>query len=156
MENDDEPIRRQNAEWSAAGGSHRPTGPSGIAGRRRYSGCVGVPLRRALAAGCVTTLFEENYSHETLLIPTAAAVVLLATATFVAAEKTVTLSVDNMTCASCPFIVKKTLTQVSGVSDVKESLEDMSAVVTFDDTLADVGKLIEAKTYMGHPSQLIE
>ncbi len=40
-----------------------------------------------------------------------------------AAEQTVTLAVKNMTCASCPYIVKQSLAAVSGVSDVKVSFK---------------------------------
>ena len=35
------------------------------------------------------------------------------------AEKTVTLAVENMYCASCPYIVKKSQTRVPGVTKVK-------------------------------------
>ena len=33
-----------------------------------------------------------------------------------AAERTVTLTVENMTCASCPLIVRKSLERIAGVS----------------------------------------
>ncbi len=71
-----------------------------------------------------------------------------------AAERTVTLSVPGMTCVSCPVIVKGSLAEVSGVSKVEVSLEQKTAVVTFDDAKASVGDLVSATTNAGYPSQL--
>lgn len=42
---------------------------------------------------------------------------LLTSAAF-AAEKTVTLAVENMTCAACPYTVKRSLSAVPGVANV--------------------------------------
>jgi mercuric ion binding protein len=39
-----------------------------------------------------------------------------------AAEKTVTLNVDNMTCPTCAPVVKKSLARVEGVAKVKVSV----------------------------------
>ena len=38
--------------------------------------------------------------------------------TAMAEQRTVTLAVDNMYCEACPFMVKKTIEKVSGVSKV--------------------------------------
>ncbi|ESR24617.1 mercury resistance system periplasmic binding protein MerP [Lutibaculum baratangense] len=70
------------------------------------------------------------------------------------AERTVTLAVENMTCVSCPYIVRKTLAAVPGVSDVRVSYEDGSAVVTFDDANTTVDALTEATARRGYPSQI--
>ena len=43
--------------------------------------------------------------------------VMTAPAAF-AAERTVTFAVDNMTCASCPYIVKTTMAAIPGVAKV--------------------------------------
>ena len=56
------------------------------------------------------------------LFAAASAVVLFTTGAF-AAEKTVTLAVENMTCTACPHIVKGSLTAVPGVSHVVISFE---------------------------------
>ncbi|MGH6855479.1 MAG: mercury resistance system periplasmic binding protein MerP [Aestuariivirga sp.] len=69
-----------------------------------------------------------------------------------AAEKTVTLAVENMTCVSCPYTVKKSLSAVPGVEKVEVSLENKTAVVTFDDTKTDVTALTKATTDAGYPS----
>jgi copper chaperone CopZ len=51
--------------------------------------------------------------------------VLTSSAAF-AAEKTITLAVQHMTCAACPGTVKKSLLDVSGVTNVAVSAEDKS------------------------------
>jgi mercuric ion binding protein len=75
-----------------------------------------------------------------------------------AAEKTVVLDVENATCELCAPIVKKTLSRVSGVKAVQvaEAKANSPAVatVTFDDTTADVAKLIAAATNAGYPAHL--
>ncbi len=73
-----------------------------------------------------------------------------------AAEKSVTLHVDNMTCATCPPVVKKSLGRIEGVSRVEVSLEAKTAVVTYDDAKTDVAALIDATTDAGYPSRLAE
>ncbi len=73
-----------------------------------------------------------------------------------AAEKTVTLRVDNMTCAACPPVVKKSLGRIDGVSRVEVSLEAKTATVAYDDAKTDVTALIGATTNAGYPSRLAE
>ena len=70
-----------------------------------------------------------------------------------AAERTVTLTVDNMYCEACPYMVKKTLERVSGVSKVNVSFKDKTAVVVFDDKKARVEDLTSATAKAGFPSQ---
>ncbi len=68
-----------------------------------------------------------------------------------AAIETVTLSV-KMWCASCPYIVKRSLEDVAGVLGVDVSYRDQTAVVRFDDTRTDVAALIEATGSLGFSS----
>lgn len=87
------------------------------------------------------------------LLPSAAfALGLLASSTAFAAEKTVTLAVENMTCASCPITVKASLVSVPGVIKAVVSYENKTAVVTFDDSKASVKDLTTATTNAGYPS----
>lgn len=72
-----------------------------------------------------------------------------------AAPKTVTLQVDNMTCASCGPTVKKSLARVAGVPDVAVSIEKGAATVIFDDAQTTVDTLLAATTNAGYPSRLI-
>ncbi len=71
-----------------------------------------------------------------------------------AAVQTVTLDVAGMTCSSCPITVKKALTKVDGVQQVKTSFEKKEAVVTFDDTKTSVEKLSLATANAGFPAKL--
>ncbi len=73
-----------------------------------------------------------------------------------AGEQTVKLAVENMTCASCPYIVKQTLAAVPGVSKVDVSFEAQSATVTFDDQKTAVTALAEATAKAGYPSKAVE
>jgi mercuric ion binding protein len=69
-----------------------------------------------------------------------------------AAEKTIMLAVQHMTCAVCPGTVKKSLLNVPGVTNVVVSAADKTAVVTFDDSKAEVDALVKATTNAGYPS----
>lgn len=69
-----------------------------------------------------------------------------------AAVQTVTLDVPGMTCSSCPITVKKALTKVDGVQQVKASFEKREAVVTYEDTKTSVEKLSLASTNAGYPA----
>lgn len=70
-----------------------------------------------------------------------------------AAQRTVTLTVTNMYCEACPYMVKKTLERVSGVSTVSVSFKDKTAVVVFDDSKASVEDLTSATAKAGFPSE---
>jgi periplasmic mercuric ion binding protein len=91
-----------------------------------------------------------------LLMGCATAVTALVAGLLSAAEKTVTLRVNNMTCATCPPVVKKSLDRIDGVSRVEVSLEGKTAIVTYDDAKTDVAALIDATTNAGYPSRLAE
>ena len=86
------------------------------------------------------------------LASAAMAMSLLAASPAFAAERTVTLAVKNMSCADCPFIVKKSLERVPGVAEVTVSYKDNTAIVTYDDGKADVNALTAATTNAGYPS----
>jgi periplasmic mercuric ion binding protein len=69
-----------------------------------------------------------------------------------AEQRTVTLAVENMYCEACPYMVKKTIEKVSGVSKVTVSFKDKTAVVVFDDARTRVDDLANAATKAGFPS----
>lgn len=87
-----------------------------------------------------------------LLATTAFGLSLIASSSAFAAEQTVTLAVQHMTCALCPRTVKASLQAVPGVTNVVVSYEDKTAVVTFDDSKAEVDALVKATTNAGYPS----
>lgn len=73
-----------------------------------------------------------------------------------AASRTITLAVHNMTCAVCPITVKKALEHVSGVQQVSVDFASKTATVQFDDTKATVDKLTEASKDAGYPASIKE
>jgi periplasmic mercuric ion binding protein len=81
-----------------------------------------------------------------------AAVALFATSSAFAAEKTVTLAVDNMFCTACPQTVRASLEAVPGVAKVVVSFKDKTAIVSYDDSKANVEALTAATTKAGYPS----
>ena len=88
-----------------------------------------------------------------LLVSAAVAVTVLASSPALAAEKTITLAVKNMYCADCPFIVRKSLETVPGVTKAVVSYKDRMAVVIYDDGRTDVSALTRATTDAGYPSE---
>ena len=87
-----------------------------------------------------------------LLLSTAFTLCLFTSSTGFAAERTVTLAVENMYCAACPHTVKASLEAVPGVAKVAVSYKDKTATVTFDDAKIGVNALTAATTNAGYPS----
>ena len=87
-----------------------------------------------------------------LLVSAAFTLGLFVSSAALAAEKTVTLAVQNMYCAACPHTVKASLEAVPGVSKVAVSYKDKTAIVTFDDARTGVNALTTATTNAGYPS----
>jgi mercuric ion binding protein len=73
-----------------------------------------------------------------------------------AAERTVTFAVDNMTCASCPFIVKSSMAAVPGVAKVAVSFEAKTATVTFDDAKTSSDTIATASMNAGYPAHPVQ
>ena len=85
-------------------------------------------------------------------------VALLSAASFIstpalAADRTVTLAVKNMTCVTCVPTVKKSLSQVKGVKRVAVSAKTNTAKVVYDDKVTTVTALTKATTNAGYPSR---
>ena len=68
------------------------------------------------------------------------------------AAQTVTLSVPDMTCSTCPIQVKQALSKVPGVSKAAASLEKKEAVVTYDESKTNAEALMKATADIGFPS----
>lgn len=81
---------------------------------------------------------------------------LLSASVAAAAERTVTLTVENMTCALCPVTVRTAIERVAGVKDVQVDFETRTAVVVFDDADATVQEIAEASRQAGYPATLKE
>jgi mercuric ion binding protein len=87
-----------------------------------------------------------------LLAHVALAAGVVVSSAAMAADKTITLAVNNMDCAACPSIVKGSLEAVPGVVMVAVSFKDKTATVIYDDVKADVNQLTSATTKAGYPS----
>jgi periplasmic mercuric ion binding protein len=77
---------------------------------------------------------------------------LLVSAPAFAAERTLTLAVQNMHCANCPFVVRRSLEVVPGVIKVTVSYKEKTATVTYDDGKVNAKALTAATTNAGYPS----
>ena len=86
------------------------------------------------------------------LIAVTFALGLIGASSAFAADKTVTLAVQNMYCVACPHTVKASLQAVPGVKTVSVSYKEKTAVVTFDDARTNVQALTTATTNAGYPS----
>ncbi|NOV31948.1 copper chaperone [Methylomonas sp. ZR1] len=69
-------------------------------------------------------------------------------------QQTVTLNIENMTCAMCTVTIKKALQQVEGVQAVTVDYDTKTAAVTFDSMKTDSAALIKATTDAGYPGSL--
>lgn len=85
--------------------------------------------------------------------PLVLALLLVSSGAAMAEQKTVTLAVENMYCEACPYMVKKTIEKVPGVSKVSVSFKEKTAVVVFDDVRAEVKDLTNATNSAGYPSK---
>jgi mercuric ion binding protein len=86
---------------------------------------------------------------------------LFATSMFVApasiaAEQTIKLSVPGMSCASCPYIVKGSITMLDGIKNVEATMVDRTATVIFDDAVTNVVEIRKATEGVGYPSTVIQ
>lgn len=77
---------------------------------------------------------------------------MIAAPPLAAAERTVTLSVE-MSCPTCPYIVKRSLQAVEGVLAVAVSYEEQTATVRYEDTRTNVAALTEATAAVGFPAE---
>lgn len=73
-----------------------------------------------------------------------------------AAQRTVTFAVDNMSCVSCPYIVKTAMAAVPGVATVTVAFEAKTATVTFDDAKTSPDAIAAASTNAGYPAHLTQ
>lgn len=72
-----------------------------------------------------------------------------------APPQTATLAVENMTCGTCPIVVKKALERVPGVNSTVINFDKKTATMTFDPDKATTARLTQATTEAGFPSTLI-
>ncbi len=73
-----------------------------------------------------------------------------AQATDVVANKTATLAIDGMTCTGCENTIQETVTKIAGVTAIKASHLDSTAVVSFDSTQTSIAAIGDAVTEAGY------
>ena len=69
------------------------------------------------------------------------------------AQQTVILTVENMACAACPYIVRKAMASVAGVTAVDVSYANKTAIVTFDDAKTSLDAVTQASANAGYPAK---
>jgi mercuric ion binding protein len=72
-----------------------------------------------------------------------------------ATTKVVTLAVQNMTCVLCPYTVRKSLQQGTGVVDAQVDFANKTATVVFDPSRTGVEALTQATSHAGYPSTVL-
>jgi periplasmic mercuric ion binding protein len=67
-------------------------------------------------------------------------------------SQSVTLDMQNMTCALCKFTIKKALQGVEGLEEANVDYDTKTAKVTFNPQKTSVDALIKATTDAGYPA----
>lgn len=65
-------------------------------------------------------------------------------------EMKVTIPIEGMSCVSCVANVRKTLSNMDGVTEVKVSLQDKKATITFVPEKATIEQLRKAINQLGY------
>ena len=73
----------------------------------------------------------------------------------VAEDQTIKLSVPNMSCASCPYIVEGSINKLDGIKSVDATMKDRTATVVFDDAVTTAESIMEATANVGYQATLI-
>lgn len=82
-------------------------------------------------------------------------ILIAAGVAFAGPPQTTTLAVANMTCGTCPIVVKKALQRVPGVKSTAVDFDKKTATVTFDPDKTTSARLTQATTEAGFPSKVI-
>nr|WP_020485849.1 cation transporter [Methylomonas sp. MK1] len=98
-----------------------------------------------------SSLFILSLSSSVLWMPAAHAETAVAQPN---RQQTVTLNIENMTCAMCTVTIKKALQKVEGVQEVTVDYDSKTATITFDSQKTDSAALIKATTDAGYPGSL--
>jgi copper chaperone CopZ len=66
------------------------------------------------------------------------------------ANKTVTLAIEGMTCTGCENTIQDAVTKIAGITEVKASHLDSTAVVSFDSTQTSIAAIGDAINEAGY------
>lgn len=84
-------------------------------------------------------------------------VLLLTAGSALAAERTATIEVENVSCATCAPVVKRVIARIAGVSSVtvvEQPGGHAVATVTYDDARVLPEALAQASTSAGYPARV--
>lgn len=70
--------------------------------------------------------------------------------------ETVSFDVPGMTCGSCPYMVRKTLQGIDGVTEAESFFQTRSATATYDPSETSIDVMLEALKNLGYPSSVVE
>lgn len=84
------------------------------------------------------------------------ALAVLGSLTAATMQRTVTFTVENMSCAACPYIVQSAMTTVPGVAKVEVSFGKKAATVTFDEAKTTTAAIAAASSNAGYPAHLMQ
>lgn len=92
-----------------------------------------------------------------ILLVSAATLILprLSSSPAMAGDQTVTLAVENMTCAACSITVGSAIKRVHGVSEVNVDFETKRAVVIFDDNKTTPDAIASGSSNVGYPAHVM-
>ena len=82
-------------------------------------------------------------------------VTLLLTFNSNAAPQTALLKIDNMDCPSCPFMIKKALEEIEGVTSATVSMDSKIATIEFESEEVGVDDFVSTTTELGFPANEI-
>lgn len=69
-------------------------------------------------------------------------------------NQSVTLDMQNMTCAMCKITIKRALQGVDGVQDVNVDPDTKTSTITFYPQITNIEALIKATTNAGYPATI--
>lgn len=72
------------------------------------------------------------------------------------ATRTATLSVPDMSCATCPITIKVALKRLAGVTGVKSRLDVRETQVVFDDAQVTLEAITRSTKEAGFPSEVLK
>ncbi len=70
------------------------------------------------------------------------------------AQKSITIQIEGMTCGHCVHAVQSAIEELDGVSQAEVSLEDKSAVVTYDPDWIDTDEIADIIEEEGYSASL--
>lgn len=69
-------------------------------------------------------------------------------------NKNITLNIPDMHCESCPKLIKITLLEIDGVTEVSTSLSSKTVVVSFNPKKTSIESLINSINEIGYIASL--